>query len=141
MRLVWNESLRTGIHDIDLQHQELIEIINELEAANEEEQAAADIDKGIARLFDYVFFHFETEESIIRSRIEGTPHADRHVQEHLQFVGHLEAFKKLSGERQRQALVPLLDYLKHWLLAHVMGTDQELARSIEPGQGNTPPLV
>lgn len=141
MRLVWNEALRIGIQEIDLQHQELIDIINELDAASEEGHAADEINQGIARLFAYVFFHFETEESIIRSQSVGSLHADRHVEEHHQFVSHLEAFKQLSPERQHQALPPLIDYLKHWLLAHVMGTDKELARSIGSALEKAPSSV
>ena len=65
MRLIWTPELVTGVRQIDLQHQELIDLINELDAAHEsglDDLALADV---LSRLTSYVLFHFGTEEGLM----------------------------------------------------------------------------
>jgi hypothetical protein len=75
MRLNWNAELVTGVRQIDLQHQELIELINELESAHERGQddlALADV---LPRLTSYALFHFCTEEGLMAKVAMNTSYA------------------------------------------------------------------
>lgn len=127
MRLIWNEALRTGIEEVDQQHRQLIDIINELDFAWENNQSPEEFDRGIFLLSEYVVFHFGTEEALMFARDGGSPYVERHLGEHRQFIEHLETFKRLPEESRWQGVASLVDYLKVWLLAHVMGTDKQLA--------------
>ena len=130
MRLLWNTDLVTGVRQIDLQHQELIELINELESAHESGQndlALADV---LPRLTSYALFHFGTEEGLMANVAVNTPYALHHLGEHRLFAEKVTQMKAESGENSEQSVAQLLDYLKTWLLEHIMKTDKALAKLI-----------
>jgi hemerythrin-like metal-binding protein len=131
MRLTWNSSLATGIRQIDLQHQELIEMINELEVAHLEGCDDKAINRLLPRLTSYVVFHFGTEESMVRKFAAGTPHAKHHLDEHSKFTQKIAAMKEAPGTDQPPLIAELIDYLKSWLLEHIMKTDKELGKLIQ----------
>lgn len=128
MRLNWTPALATGIRQIDLQHQELIDIINELEAAHVAGEQARALDEVLPRLSAYVLFHFGTEEAMMAGLRGAERHAERHTAEHREFAAEVAAVAALRGGPDAGVdLTALLDYLKRWLLGHIMQTDRELA--------------
>lgn len=131
MRLTWNSSLATGIRQIDLQHQELIEMINELEVAHLESYDDNALNRLLPRLTSYVVFHFGTEEGMLRKFAAGTPHAKHHLGEHSKFTQKIAAMKETPDISQHQSITELIDYLKSWLLEHIMKTDKELGKLIQ----------
>lgn len=126
MPLTWTDTLATGIRQIDLQHQELIELINALEAAHASGQRQAALDAVLPRLSAYVLFHFATEETLL-PKAPGD-HGERHRQQHRLFTDRIESLR--AGPPERIDLAALIAYLKQWLIEHIMKTDHELARLI-----------
>lgn len=131
MPLTWNLSLATGIRQVDLQHQELIDIINDLEAAHlagRQEQALQEL---LPQLAAYALFHFGTEEAMMKKSAEYGGHIARHLGEHRAFTEKVAAFRArpvIPAE-----LAELVAYLNAWLVEHIMKTDREMA-SLLPGQ-------
>ena len=130
MRLVWTPELETGIRQIDLQHQELIEIINEFESAHEAGEDARAMNDLLPRLAGYVVFHFATEESMLRGLPGGAEHKALHLEQHKTFTDRFMKLKAMPGKDQRLEITTMLDYLKQWLVNHIMKTDVQLARII-----------
>lgn len=130
MPLTWNASLETGIRQIDLQHQELIDMINELEAAFLDGHDDNALTRLLPRLTSYVVFHFGTEEGMIRKFASATAHAAHHLGEHAKFTDKIAAMKEMPGPDKHQSLGDLVEYLKSWLIEHIMKTDKELAKQI-----------
>ncbi|GAB1393930.1 hypothetical protein MASR1M60_20940 [Rhodocyclaceae bacterium] len=126
MPLTWTDTLATGIRQIDLQHQELIELINALEAAHACGQRHAALEEVLPRLSAYVLFHFATEEAMM-PRTMGE-HAERHRRQHQAFTDRVETLRQAPAESID--LAELIAYLKQWLIDHIMKTDRELARLI-----------
>lgn len=124
MSLKWSTAMSTGVRQIDLQHQELIEIINALEAAH----AAGEVERAVAeilpRLAAYVMFHFGTEEAMMASLDHDGGHVAAHMNEHREFAGRVKqlAERPLAGDE----LPGLVTYLNGWLVGHIMRTDREL---------------
>ena len=131
MLLTWNSNLGTGIRQIDLQHQELIEMINELEVAYLDGHDDNALNRLLPRLTSYVVFHFGTEEGMVRKFAAGTLHAEHHLNEHRKFTQKIAEMKEMPGTDQHLALGGLVDYLKSWLLEHIMKTDKELGKLIQ----------
>ncbi|MBI4740866.1 MAG: hemerythrin family protein [Betaproteobacteria bacterium] len=129
-RLTWSSNLETGIRQIDLQHQELIEMINELEAAYLDGHDDNALNRLLPRLTTYVVFHFGTEEGMVRKFAAGTPHAEHHLAEHGKFTLKIAAMKEVGSTDKHSALGDLVEYLKSWLLEHIMKTDKELGKTI-----------
>ena len=76
MRITWSTNLETGIRSIDLQHEELINMLNELDAAYSTGCDQAVLEDVLQRLGAYVVFHFGTEESLMASLPEATQHTE-----------------------------------------------------------------
>jgi len=130
MRLVWTSELETGIRRIDLQHEELIEIINEFETAHEAGEDARALEELLPRLAAYIAFHFATEESLFREMAGGADHKALHAAQHKVFSERFLTLKAMSAGEQRHETTAMLEYLKQWLLGHIMQTDVQLARLI-----------
>ena len=63
MRIIWGPELQLGHRVIDSQHEELINLLNELnDAVAADHLILADV---LRRLDAYVLFHFSTEESLM----------------------------------------------------------------------------
>jgi len=118
----------------DLQHEELISIINELETAHESGRDKDVLDEVLPRLASYVLFHFGTEESMMQGSAGSTAHAQRHRDQHRDFMARVESIKVRRDDDGR-AVADLLDYIKRWLTAHIMKTDRELAGLIKQRPG------
>jgi len=130
----WSSSLATGIRQIDLQHQELIGIINDLERARsgaQWDEAVADV---MPRLKAYVMFHFATEESMMKEAGIPLHHFQSHEAEHRAFSGRIEELG--AQDDPRQYLAGFVEYLKTWLTHHIMKTDMELARLLGQAQAS-----
>lgn len=132
MRLLWNTDLATGVRQIDLQHQELIDLINELETAHEaghNDVALADV---LPRLTSYAMFHFATEESLMSKTTANTLYVQHHLGEHRLFVDQITSMKKsIDSGDSMQTVATLLEYLKSWLREHIMKTDKGLATLLQ----------
>ena len=127
MPITWNSNLVTGIRQIDLQHQELIELINELESAHNSGQDAVALADVLPRLKSYIFFHFNEEETITSRVADGMDHFERHIAEHRQFTDLISKLKFDQPEKVSQAVDDLVSYLQVWLIEHIMKTDMQLA--------------
>lgn len=129
MKIMWSPAMETGIRQIDVQHQELVSMINEMDAAYENGQSTAVLDDILPRLTVYALFHFGEEEVLLAQVSEGTPFAEHHQQEHRSFVDEVQ---RLITSRPRQTDHDLAEvltlYLSDWLVLHITGTDRALAR-------------
>lgn len=130
MGIAWSSELETGIRRIDLQHEELVAMINAAEAACEKGDEAVALQEILPRLAGYVLFHFGTEEALFDTGASHA-HAVAHRNAHREFTARLGAMKAAAGNGTPGALAELIGYLREWLLNHIMVTDKELARSIQ----------
>ena len=127
MPLLWNDTLATGIRQVDLQHQELIELINALEQANAAGRRQEALEECLPRLSAYMLFHFGTEEAMLLKADEA--HASRHRTQHREFTDRITALRTQPPESID--LSELVAYLQRWLVEHIMKTDRDLARQVK----------
>lgn len=126
MRIRWSSDLETGIRTIDLQHEELIHILNELDDAYSAGCDQSVLDDVFQRLSTYAVFHFGTEESLMKR----LPHAEHHTVEHLgqhrTFIEELSGMRAQSREDGPQTMRKLIDFLNEWLYEHILKNDRKL---------------
>jgi hemerythrin-like metal-binding protein len=130
MPITWNSSLETGHRQIDLQHQELIELINEAEAGQAAGRDPEVLQDVMPRLMAYVLFHFATEDGLMTQSGVNTAHATAHRQAHQEFADRVSAMKSSIDAGESGLLAPLVIYLQNWLVEHIMKTDRELANAL-----------
>ncbi len=121
----------TGVRQIDLQHQELVRLINQMERAHAAGQSSTALDDILPSLTTYALFHFGDEELLLAQVAEGTAYAEHHLKEHRNFVAEIQRLISSRASQSDAELVEVLTrYLANWLLTHISGTDRVLARKL-----------
>lgn len=132
MRLKWSPAIVLGIKEIDLQHQQLIELINNLEDSLSAGNVATSLDKALPELMAYVLFHFQTEEQLMESSELASSHFLAHKREHQIFAERVQTLK--TTPPTPAILDDFVQYLKSWLIRHIMGTDRQLVEVLRGKQ-------
>jgi len=138
MRIRWSSDLETGIRAIDLQHEELIGMLNELDAAHAGGCPQSVLDDVLQRLGTYVIFHFGTEEALMAGLPHNEEHARQHRHEHAGFIDKLAGLRAQGADDGRQTMEALIDYLNEWLYQHILKSDRELAALLNRKQAARP---
>ena len=119
----------TGVRQIDMQHQELVSLINEMERAHAGGQSSMALDEILPSLTTYALFHFGDEELLLAQVAEGTAYAEHHLKEHRSFVDEIQRLIASRASQSDSDQVEVLTrYLADWLVQHISGTDRVLAR-------------
>lgn len=130
--LVWREYLETGLPEIDEQHHRLVDLVNALGPSL---AGASDIEPAtrralLAELVDYAIVHFRDEEALMARAGLAESGFAHHRATHARFaerigqrVAAVEAGESGSGDA-------LLSMLSSWLLLHILGEDQAMARQV-----------
>ena len=119
--MLWSNDLVTGIQSIDEQHQWLVNTTNQLhDEINSPQPDNKQIGSILESLIEYTFNHFIVEEDIFK-RYE-YPQSKAHIEEHNKFAATaaLLLSKYESGESVNNEA---LDFLKEWLIHHIMKVD------------------
>jgi hemerythrin len=128
MRIEWNQSLETGCRTIDLQHEELVGMINELHDTSPALISQLWLDDILQRLDGYIAFHFGTEEHLMAKLPGRDEHASAHIRQHRLFVEQVSKVRAQGGEDFGQMMQDIANFLSDWLYQHILKTDCELAR-------------
>ncbi len=127
--IVWDsERMSTGVDSIDKQHQQLIQMINELHDACHQGTGKAEMSKMMGFLGDYVQTHFSHEEDIMEqtqcpARAKNKLAHDKFVQEFQKLAA---AFEK-TGETT-VVLLQLRQLVASWLTNHICSIDTKLRK-------------
>lgn len=120
----WKSEYATGIQELDLQHETLLQFITDFEQAVEGRVHWNTVQPLIARAREFVKFHFAVEESLMQ--IVNYPRLVPHRAEH-QYV--LKQFAALEHRVLRQEMKEgLLPMMSAWLFDHILESDQPFAR-------------
>ncbi|TRZ97919.1 MAG: guanylate cyclase [Rhodocyclaceae bacterium] len=139
--LEWCDEFLVGYPEIDSQHRELLANINKL-ATLIASRDVSGIDGTLKFLADYVNFHFDMEERIMREL--AYPLMSDHVHEHREL---LKQFIRLKGEIVSGLRDPLYLgfqiqlFLFDWFANHTTKTDRHLGRFIRDNAGKRPLLT
>ena len=138
--MVWSEELETGIDIVDRQHRGLVDMLNQaapilVQSSHESLQSAGPLLDG---LLNYAAIHFRTEEELMaRVGMDARARDHQHAS-HAGFgkqVGEMvQSFSQglgVTGDR-------LLSFLASWLVLHILGEDQAMARQFRALQAGMP---
>ena len=129
---IWNDNLKTGMAEMDRQHQELIKRINSFVEACIQEPRDFDLMKRTFGFLDeYVVEHFQLEESLMLKY--EFPLMDNHTHDHNEFRKWVaEASDKISQREFPESLVMEANYrLVEWLQLHIRNRDRNLSQFLQ----------
>jgi hemerythrin len=127
--LVWREEMSVGNAIIDSDHHYLLHLVNAIELACQTQQPEATQRGILQRLVEYADLHFEREE-----RIQLAMGYALHSEHELSHTNLREYLKDLCVEFERLAtgsesagrLEPVLEWLRHWLVDHLLKEDMAM---------------
>ena len=137
MKIEWRNELSTGNCEIDGQHHELFERINDLIAACKERREKDEIVLLMSFLKNYVKNHFSAEESY--QALHGFPCRLEHKAQHETLVLRLDILEKFYAEEgiTLPVVTNSLMLTYEWLTDHIMKADLEMARFYKADYGQS----
>jgi hemerythrin len=135
MKFEWDQTLSVGVQEIDDQHKELIQRINDLREAVGEGRGKSEIGKTLKFLEEYVDEHFGTEERFMGLH----PYAGSsgHHKAHAVFRKELAELKrKLEALQARGEVTSFLSLdiqrkLSDWFVNHIGRVDKALGAHLK----------
>lgn len=133
MLIQWNDAWRVGNAAIDYDHQMLVNITNQLWHVKQQPRVKnADINRLLAQLVDYVKRHFEREEEIFMA--SDYPNKKSHKAMHAELTKVVEDISNVyMRDPDLLNLDEVMDFLKRWLMDHIVKHDMGYREFIKPG--------
>ena len=119
----WDDKYNLGIVSIDMQHQRLVAIINQLYDSHVEGHGSDAIDGALKRLIAYSGMHFGVEERYLDEY--EIPGREKHKKLHAEFVSKIKKLRKQAVIQKSGMSTTMVRFLKNWLFDHIERTDQK----------------
>ena len=135
-RIVWSEAMSVGHPELDNDHRVLIDLINQLAAADDcNDRASAEF--VIDELIQYTMQHFAREEELLErlDYHELTQHMGSHVALTRRVMALRERF--VTGLSNRLS-TDILDFLSTWLANHILKDDMLYAPLVKAAEAAVP---
>ncbi|MCY0966609.1 bacteriohemerythrin [Parathalassolituus penaei] len=122
----WDSSLDIGVDLIDSQHRRIMDYVNDLHEAiqNNDQELVFDV---MERLKDYTFDHFAFEEQLMEKA--GYPLLEPHIQVHHRFCSRVDELNELlrTGSDPFGVARKTRNDLTRWLIEHIKQEDHNYA--------------
>ena len=129
--LPWGQDFDTGIEVIDLQHRQLVRMLNDLIGIIGVDVNLSKINMILEDLTDYAAMHFSTEEMIWHRHITNDAWERAHQAEHRSFVEKVRALRVEQGCRPPQEILEeITAFLRHWLTLHIIESDKRMDKAV-----------
>lgn len=124
--MMWKDSFSIGIPEIDRQHKELCDKIDDLYEACSQKKGAGEAVKMLDFLASYTVKHFADEEKL---QLEiNYPKYEQHKKMHDDFIDQVTKLKQEITDSG--ATIPMViktnRTISDWLVKHIIGVDKEL---------------
>lgn len=131
MSIEWDDSLATGIEEIDSQHREIFNRFGKLYSACSAGKGRDEVLQLLDFLHEYVKSHFSAEEKL--QFRHGYPEQAGHRQLHQRFMQDVERLERsFKSEGATLALVIQTNQtLTSWLIQHISKADMEFTRYLK----------
>tara|TARA_B100000315_G_scaffold43957_1_gene38925 strand:+ start:4471 stop:4878 length:408 start_codon:yes stop_codon:yes gene_type:complete len=122
----WSDLYRVNIEELDQQHKQLLNIVNEFDEAVETKKEEETTKNILKNLLDYADMHFKKEEELMDQH--GYPEIAEHKKQHDDLLEELfHIYKNFIGS-DRDAAFQTVFLLGDWLLNHTDIDDKKLAK-------------
>jgi hemerythrin len=122
----WDDSLSTGVDEIDDQHRYLFALMNDVHECASCNDPDSDLVEDIMyRLVDYVTQHFEDEQALMREL--GYAESGVHTAMHERLTAEVLRYMTRFVNGDDVSAVELVDFLDGWLRNHIRKEDTSFA--------------
>ncbi len=127
----WDTYFVTGLAEVDQQHFHLVGLINKFgNLLAQNELSLKDIETVFQELQEYTIYHFQEEETLMEKAGIDARFYSQHIKAHLDFLLKITVMHDEISVENLTASRDLLNFLTHWLVYHILGMDQNMARQL-----------
>jgi len=119
----WSDDLSVKIKEFDDEHKNLVQMINELYDNMKVGKGKEVLEEILNRLVKYTVHHFAHEEKLMNQY--NYPDVKIHKAAHDNLVKQVNELKQNLDSGKTVLTINVLEFLKEWLNAHIMGTDKK----------------
>ena len=125
----WSDELELGIPEIDKQHKELVDMLNEFYTELEKGAKKEAVEHFLKNLEEYLNYHLDYEEKFMEKI--GFPDLENHKKTHNMFKKFYkeEVEKYLKGDKK--ALRELVAFTYSWLFSHIVKSDKKYLKFLK----------
>jgi hemerythrin-like metal-binding protein len=120
--------LGTGVSEVDLEHDLLIQLVEAIRGALEARRDRAAVSALLQQLEEATRVHFLSEELLMR--LHAWDRYEPHVQAHQRLLDDLAALRRDLETGPAVERVVALDQLQSWLAGHIRGMDRSFAQHL-----------
>ena len=126
--LNWSEEFHVNVEEIDEQHKEMADLVEELHLAVENGADPETLKHILRSLIDHTKSHFSSEEALMDQY--AYPKARIHKAEHESLMKQLEIVQQALVGGRIPAFCKNVDISTDWMMVHVTNSDAELGKFI-----------
>jgi hemerythrin len=119
----WNSKYSVGIKNLDEQHNEIINLLNELHAAMLKGQAQNVAATLLPKTLRHARDHFSTEERLMEST--KYPGLGEQRAEHSALLAKIDEYATRHNKGDKAVYLELLTFMRDWLNNHLMKVDKK----------------
>jgi len=121
--MIWNETYSVGVKELDEQHKILIQMINEMHYAMNNDSGQEAISATVEKMFDYMEVHFSTEERYLQQfNYLGLA---THQKAHEEFRSKARDLRERVNAGEFVLSFEIVQFLSDWLQNHILVTDMK----------------
>jgi hemerythrin-like metal-binding protein len=125
----WREEFNTGVSEVDHEHKEIVDLINELHEAMGEDASQDEISRFLGDVFSKISSHFALEETVMRKH--NYDEYDDHKSDHEKLLDELRDImddaEEDTGKNYKTALA---ESVRDWFVNHFKTKDARLHKKL-----------
>lgn len=122
--VIWvNEKFTVGVQHIDAQHKHIVEMLNTLGQAIEENRGTEYIAQVVSEMKSYAQYHFATEEEAMSKF--NFPKLVAHRTEHDAFIEKVLDVEDALATGGQISPLDIWTFLRDWVTDHIQSCDKE----------------
>ncbi len=127
----WSKSYSVDIPEIDEQHKQIIDFLNQLDRAKKDRTEKETIENIANSLIEYARNHLECEERYMKEY--AYPDSEEHLKEHKEFRRKIKAINRevQSNGHNPGGILKASIMLQQWLMWHIQETDRPLGEYLK----------
>ena len=122
--LVWSNTLSVYVDEVDDDHRKLVDLFNLFMHALDDGGSPEYQEAVLEELISATAWHFRHEERLMIKY--AYPDYAAHRQEHEELIAGAGELRQKFLAAGRQATEEDIEFLEHWLVAHIIATDMKM---------------
>jgi len=123
MKFYWDETYSVGVEEMDKQHQNLFNIINDYYDALNKNHSDEILLKLLTKLKDFTHMHFNEEEKYFK--MFQYEDAEMHIMTHRRIIDKIFDYYDQVKSGHKIHDEEIVTFLETWLKNHIRGTDKQ----------------